>query len=522
MPILGPAAVGAAGLVLGEGLFRPLNDGEAEWQRRRDLQKNAVPTGSTPAPSVTAPVQTSTPIAPMPIEPIYQGPNAPEQRSKEQQQFEQQQQQWKQEQQKQEDLFQAQQAAFKAQQTAWKKLQAKQEKLSRFSSVGNEDVKSFENQLTPQQKGALNKEVKARYGDLTSLAQQADSPLMPYEVTDIQQKLRQQVLYERFVPVREIYHFGGQFLNGYTPQKMKMVRGYFDQVFEGKYSKSISADKKAVIIQSADAKYTEETGKKPNREDILWKTYRNVEATEKFPDLWDQFRDDLSKAPSQQMGIVKGQPLPPLGGFGEGSSIAPELLKPETFPSGGATLPPLRGFGEGPQPKISNVMLSQSIPWKPSMTEDEARIYTGEGYYKERVFYHGTNRNGANSIASGGVNSGMFDELSTYGPGFYVGNDQNIARNYAKRKQEETGQEGAVLSVMLNAKKPKVFSSGIEYTRAVNAFVRQSGNINEEWNVAFNNYLRKQGYDSIELLETGYTVVFDKEQVVTIGNEVIK
>jgi hypothetical protein len=97
------------------------------------------------------------------------------------------------------------------------------------------------------------------------------------------------------VPVREIYHFGNQFLNGYSPQKMKAVRGYFDQVFEGKYSKSIPADKQAEILKSADAKYTEETGKKANREDLLWKTLRNVEASEKYPDLWNQFRDDLSK-----------------------------------------------------------------------------------------------------------------------------------------------------------------------------------------------------------------------------------
>jgi A nuclease family of the HNH/ENDO VII superfamily with conserved AHH len=82
---------------------------------------------------------------------------------------------------------------------------------------------------------------------------------------------------------------------------------------------------------------------------LLWKIYCNAEvSSEKYPDLWDQFRTDLSKAPSQPMGIVKGEPLPPLSGFGEGPSIAPELLKPETFPSSGATLPPLGGFGEGP------------------------------------------------------------------------------------------------------------------------------------------------------------------------------
>jgi ADP-Ribosyltransferase in polyvalent proteins len=152
------------------------------------------------------------------------------------------------------------------------------------------------------------------------------------------------------------------------------------------------------------------------------------------------------------------------------------------------------------------------------MSEADAKIYARDSYYADRVFYHGTNRNGANSIANEGLNPARFDELSTYGPGFYVGSDRNIAMNYA----EETAQQGAVLSVRLNVRRPKIFANGVEYTRAVNDFIRQSGNINEEWNVAFNNYLRQQGYDAIELSETGYTVVFSREQVVTIGNEVVR
>jgi hypothetical protein len=179
--------------------------------------------------------------------------------------------------------------------------------------LNQEHVASFEAQLTPSQKGALTKEVNERYKALTGLAQQADNPFEQYQVDDLKQKLRQQVLYERFVPVREIYHFGNQFLNGYTPQKMQAVRGYFDQVFEGGYSKSIPADKRAAILKSADARYTEETGKKPNREDILWKTFRNVETSEKFPDLWTQFRDDLSSADNGVMATVVGSKDPNLG-----------------------------------------------------------------------------------------------------------------------------------------------------------------------------------------------------------------
>jgi hypothetical protein len=102
------------------------------------------------------------------------------------------------------------------------------------------------------------------------------------------------VLYERDVPAREIYHFGDKFLNGYTPQKMQTVRGYFDRVFEGNYAKGIPEGKKAAIVSETDERYTEETGQPPNREALLWKTLRNIETSERFPDLWDQFTADLS------------------------------------------------------------------------------------------------------------------------------------------------------------------------------------------------------------------------------------
>jgi hypothetical protein len=284
---------------------------ELEWERQnRARQRFGTPQPT--APSIPSP-RPSKPGVSVPVAPVQQEPKPqsqqPLQNFEQQQAWEQEQREWRQERQKQEDLFQAQQAA----QT---KLWAKQEKLDRLSAgfiLNQEHVASFEAQLTPSQKGALTKEVNERYKALTGLAQQADNKIEPYQVAELQQKIRQQVLYERFVPVREIYHFGNQFLNGYTPQKMKAVRGYFDQVFEGKYAKSIPADKRAAILKSADARYTEETGKKPNREDILWKTLRNVEASEKYPDLWTQFRDNLNSADNGVMQTVVGSKDPNLG-----------------------------------------------------------------------------------------------------------------------------------------------------------------------------------------------------------------
>lgn len=60
-------------------------------------------------------------------------------------------------------------------------------------------------------------------------------------------------------------------------------------------------------------RYTKKTEKKPSRDDILWKTYRNVEASERFPDLWSQFRTDLYNAENGVMPMVVGSKDPNLG-----------------------------------------------------------------------------------------------------------------------------------------------------------------------------------------------------------------
>ena len=94
-------------------------------------------------------------------------------------------------------------------------------------------------------------------------------------------------------------------------------------------------------MRSADAQYTQETGKtQVDRKSLLWKTYRNIGATEEFPDLWDQFRDDLSA--SERMGVhpmMTNANDPDLGSQAlgrQGQSAAPirDLTKPETFPTG--------------------------------------------------------------------------------------------------------------------------------------------------------------------------------------------
>jgi hypothetical protein len=138
-------------------------------------------------------------------------------------------------------------------------------------------------------------------------------------------------------------------------------------------------------------------------------------------------------------------------------------------------------------PKIGEKPKGSPPDWKASMTDTEAGAYTKDSYYEGKTFYHGTNVRGATSISERGINPDKFDELSTYGPGFYVGNDRKIAGDYAKRKAGETGETGAVIGVKLKVEKPKVFKTGNEYQEAVTKYVKQSGMTHEEWSVAYTN-----------------------------------
>jgi A nuclease of the HNH/ENDO VII superfamily with conserved LHH len=215
-----------------------------------------------------------------------------------------------------------QQAQFGKEMAASDALQAAQSKLNDFSSgfvLNGSDLDAFSQGLTPQQRQAVQAQATARNGKLTNLAQQAGLPLSKDEIKAQQAQLVQQVLYEQYTPAREIYHFGSKFLNGYTAEKMKAVRGYFDDVFAGTYPKTIPEGKSAGIEADADAKYTAETGKQVDRNSPLWKTLRNIEASEKYPDLWGGFNNDLSTA-AQTAGVM-GVPQPQV------------LTKPEGVPN---------------------------------------------------------------------------------------------------------------------------------------------------------------------------------------------
>jgi hypothetical protein len=324
---------GSGGLLMWlilEGVFaEPAGDpNEAETIRQNKLRlqqkKQAHPPaskGSTPTDSpasAPAPISTPVPVTPAKAqssEPSVYRPSAEEIQL-----------------QQQEKVREAQAAAqakqwqekFDKERAAWNALQAAQSKLNDFSSgysLSGGDLDDFSKGLTPQQREAVQAQATARNNKLTNLAQQAGMPLSKEAIKAQEQQLVQQELYKQYTPAREIYHFASEFLNGYTAEKMKAVRGYFDQVFAGTYSKGIPEGKRAGIEADADAKYTTETGKQVDRNSPLWKTLRNIEASEKYPDLWDGFRTDLNTA-AETAGVM-GVPQPQVLTKPEGSPNPP-------------------------------------------------------------------------------------------------------------------------------------------------------------------------------------------------------
>jgi hypothetical protein len=101
---------------------------------------------------------------------------------------------------------------------------------------------------------------------------------------------------------------------------------------------------------------------------------------------------------------------------GQAPKPKPEGAKPKPKPDERVPVPQRTpDLQNTPKPKPTS---APEIPWRPSMSETDAKLYTRDSYYRDRVFYHGTNPNGANSIANGGVDPSKLDELSTYAPGF--------------------------------------------------------------------------------------------------------
>ena len=154
------------------------------------------------------------------------------------------------------------------------------------------------------------------------------------------------------------------------------------------------------------------------------------------------------------------------------------------------------------------------VVWKPSMTTAEAEAYTKNTYYTGRVFYHGTNISAARNISSRGINPNIFNEFSTYGVGFYVVGERDMARQYAARKTQETGQLGVVLELVLYVKNPKIYKTTRQFWTEQGAFIKQTGVTDEEVNIVFTNSLKAQGFDAVEITDLQFFIVFESRQVV--------
>ena len=396
-PLAAPLApaLGGAAVFLGGPLARPAGgQKELEWERQTKLrqqqhgaQHRVAPMGSrlpTPHPTISQPNPAPATIAPfqsipVPAAPVTLPQPIPQPVDPQLKKIEQ-------------DL-KNQAAVEHRQQNAQKVLEALQTRLDTFNSgnskkgegfILNEELAAdFLRGLLPQQQAKLKQAVESRYQKFADKAAQAKNPISAYERSDIQQKIQQQALYECYVPVREIYHFAGQFLNGFTPERMERVRGYFDQVFEDKYSKSIPAKKRTELIERADALYTQETGKSPNHSDPLWKNYRNVEASRGYTDLWDQFRNDISAAEGMSvhptMTNVNNPDLGPRS-LGRSQSQAPvlDLTKPQPFPTGEGPRKP-QAVGGGFSNQVNpNLTKSHGFPTKLSV-DGVQQVFKSQG-----------------------------------------------------------------------------------------------------------------------------------------------
>ncbi|NER04908.1 MAG: hypothetical protein F6K17_21045, partial [Okeania sp. SIO3C4] len=163
---------------------------------------------------------------------------------------------------------------------------------------------------------------------------------------------------------------------------------------------------------------------------------------------------------------------------------------------------------------LDNIFFGESTrPWKPSMNRAEAEEYTGTSYFRGKVFYHGTNTTGAQSISTTGVNPDLFDPYSNYGPGFYTGGNKEIAEEYAN-----LGGDARVLDVMLKAKKVATFPFGVAFDRQGNRYYKENNLYDdyEEPSIAYTDFLKDQGNQGVEIQDLQFFVVYDTEQVVVL------
>jgi hypothetical protein len=88
---------------------------------------------------------------------------------------------------------------------------------------------------------------------------------------------------------------------GFNLSQLLQARSNFDQLFAGKYEKTLDPKVKEHVESKADELYLQETGQKQvDRASQLWKSLRNVEVLKYDRSLWNT----VQQSPTQQQGNV--------------------------------------------------------------------------------------------------------------------------------------------------------------------------------------------------------------------------
>jgi hypothetical protein len=140
---------------------------------------------------------------------------------------------------------------------------------------------------------------------------------------------------------------------GFNLKKQFEVRSNFDQLFAGKYEKTLDPKVKSYVESKADELYLKETGqKKSDRTSQLWKSLRNVEVLKYDRGLWNTVQQSPTQQQGNVMQTVVEQPRDARDNVLTLPGTAPKLPShtghgvPEKVETG------TRAIGEGVRPKI--------------------------------------------------------------------------------------------------------------------------------------------------------------------------
>jgi hypothetical protein len=158
---------------------------------------------------------------------------------------------------------------------------------------------------------------------------------------------------------------------------------------------------------------------------------------------------------------------------------------------------------------------------KPMMSEKEAADYASDSAFGDHTFYHGSQSQAAvKSITEQGVNISA-NTTGLFGGGFYMGAGSDVANVYSN-------DEGDVISFKVKMKNPYVVK---DTTSELNQELTEAGLSRGDMGDLFGNrfgdssfagipaYLRLKGHDGVYMVKDGYTIGFEREQMVAFSKQ---